>query len=567
MEDIINKEIFKSKYFQKTLLVFLVLVVMSTSVVGFLSYNFSSDYIIDLSEKQLSILVRQISLNFRNIIRDVLDDIPGRDMDTALMWAMTDIETELEEATNNLLAPLDFESNIYLVADDEIVSSEQWPPSIDFSIREEIKGSSFYEEIQEVNEDEFIAQTQEAIEKAHEESGARGSGFDNNVRSSGQVEFQRGEKDLVAFFSQVEPMGWYVIVEILEEELYAPQRFIRNVIILISIIIMFIAGIVAYLFAKRSADPINKVSNNLEKLSNGDYTNEIKSFTNRKDEIGKLIQNYNKLIVNQKNMIEKIKNVTNDLEISSDKLNGVSLDFIKNTDDTLEDINQISASTQELSATNSEVVAMSEQTNSTVENGNKKIKDLNNQMSNIKTKVYDSVEEIKVLNQKSDKIEEIIELISNIADQTDLLALNAAIEAARAGEAGQGFAVVAEEVRELAKRSSQAGQKISKLIEEIQDKTKDTTESIREVEQEVEKGEKTIQKTSGSFAEIKTASNETTMQMENASQATNELAESTTEAIKKIEKLEGLSEDVKENGEQLQDKSDVLKDLVEEFKI
>ena len=95
---------------------------------------------------------------------------------------------------------------------------------------------------------------------------------------------------------------------------------------------------------------------------------------------------------------------------------------------------------------------------------------------------------INMLSEQADNIQSIVLAIKGIADQTNLLALNAAIEAARAGEQGRGFAVVADEVRQLASRTTESTKEISEIVAINQDVTKNVQEGINAVSEFVEKG-------------------------------------------------------------------------------
>jgi methyl-accepting chemotaxis protein len=114
----------------------------------------------------------------------------------------------------------------------------------------------------------------------------------------------------------------------------------------------------------------------------------------------------------------------------------------------------------------------------------------------------DGVERVAVLREASARIGEITQVIGEIAAQTNLLALNAAIEAARAGEAGRGFAVVADEVRKLAKRSSQSLRRIEDLLMQMAERSDEAADRFQRMEGAVGEGERVMQQAMSVFRGI-----------------------------------------------------------------
>ena len=281
------------------------------------------------------------------------------------------------------------------------------------------------------------------------------------------------------------------------------STIITSILVSLVLIVMVIA--LGFFIGREIKQTASNAADTLKELAEGDGDLKSRLKVNSQDEIGQMSINFNKFMEVLRDSISEVMSVVQPLLDNSTRLiqrvetaesamhkQEVDSDLVKQS------MNEMTLSVAEISNSASEAATATQQ----AETEAKQSLDILSQSMAVSqalnSEIKGASEVIHKLAQDTQNVNQILDVITSIAEQTNLLALNAAIEAARAGEQGRGFAVVADEVRELASRTSKSTTEIRELLNELTTAASASVESMESASAQAERNEEYAMKTGDS---------------------------------------------------------------------
>jgi methyl-accepting chemotaxis protein len=301
----------------------------------------------------------------------------------------------------------------------------------------------------------------------------------NTPKISGNFsEVEASGKDNIVTFTPIKGLpsvNWYLGISVDKDKSFAMLSEFRTSAVIATIIAVVIIIALLGMLIRVLLQPLHVMTRAMQDIADGEGDLTRRLTIQNHDEFGILGNAFNRFVERIHTSIREVSSATEQVNEVALRVVSASNSSMVNSDEQANRTNSVAAAINELGAAAQEIARNAAQASNQAsdarhlaEDGQQVVERNIKAMTQLSAMISASSSNIEALNSKTVNIGQILEVITSISQQTNLLALNAAIEAARAGEAGRGFAVVADEVRNLAHRTQESAQQVQKMIEELQ---------------------------------------------------------------------------------------------------
>jgi|TARA_R110002050_G_scaffold118944_1_gene236645 methyl-accepting chemotaxis protein len=317
-----------------------------------------------------------------------------------------------------------------------------------------------------------------------------------------------GQHMLIAS-SYIKSMDWYLVAQVPEAEVFALLQESAYQILLWTVLIAAVFIAISIAVAGSVSRPIAHIAELFRNIGEGEGDLRQRLPVNGDDEIAQLARGFN-------SFISKIQDTVVEVAKTSEQLGLSALDVSNQSNQTLTDsqlqkdrtimvvtaINEMGATVNEIASNAAQAAVTARDADTESVDGQKVVTRARSTINQLSKDVEQVGEVIESLATHTKSIGSILDVIRAISEQTNLLALNAAIEAARAGEAGRGFAVVADEVRNLASRTAASTNEVQTMIDKLQSETSRAVNAMEQSRSRSHEGVTAVDEASQSLSGI-----------------------------------------------------------------
>ena len=308
--------------------------------------------------------------------------------------------------------------------------------------------------------------------------------------SSDFSEVAANGKDNIVTFTPIKGLpsvNWYLGISVDKDKSFAMLSEFRTSAVIATVIAVVIIIALLGMLIRVLLQPLHLMTRAMQDIADGEGDLTRRLTIQNHDEFGTLGDAFNRFVERIHTSIREVSSATEQVNEVALRVVSASNSSMVNSDEQANRTNSVAAAINELGAAAQEIARNAAQASHQAsdarhlaEDGQQVVERNIKAMNQLSAMISASSSNIEALNSKTVNIGQILEVITSISQQTNLLALNAAIEAARAGEAGRGFAVVADEVRNLAHRTQESAQQVQKMIEELQVGARDSVSTMGE---------------------------------------------------------------------------------------
>ncbi|MDP3817302.1 MAG: methyl-accepting chemotaxis protein [Pseudomonas sp.] len=309
---------------------------------------------------------------------------------------------------------------------------------------------------------------------------------------------------------------------------------------LVGLLVAGVGLLVIWFVGYGIARPLRQMVVMLEDIAQGDGDLTRRLEVDRSDELGDIAKGFNTFLGKLQSMITQVVSSVQKVSDSSEHTADIAIRTNQGVQKQLSEIELVATAVHEMTATAQDVARnathaaeAANHADQAANQGRKTVQQTADAIAALAQEISRAVGVVQTLAKDSENINAILVAIRGIAEQTNLLALNAAIEAARAGEQGRGFAVVADEVRNLAQKTQQATEEIQSMIQQLQHGTR---EVVRVMEDSQDKTEISVQQ-----------ANQAAHALESITQAVSVINDMNTQIASAAEEQSAVAEDINRN--------------------